>query len=200
MQLRLAPYRSYLLSVSRFCCIQLFCELTAKSWLDCKATQADLRNHRRHFFVWRGPCVTEAEYPRCLGSAPANPIWRGGPPLLPSPAAPLPFLSCPLSYFNSRHKTLHFGANFMKIGPKLKKVINVWMSFLSVLYFWGIYCGMGLYFVTCLDTKHITCHMVPKFLYDRAKSALPGTPLPSNPSWSTAVGIPFAGLHVVYLY
>ena len=44
---------------------------------------------------------------------------------------------------------------------------------------------MGLYFVTCLDTKHITLHMVPSFLYDHAKSALPGTPLPSNPSWST---------------
>ena len=25
------------------------------------------------------------------------------------------------------------------------------------------------------------------FLYDRAKSALPGAPLPSNPSWSTEV-------------
>ena len=58
-------------------------------------------------------------------SASASPIWRGGLPLLPSPAAPLPFLSCPLSYFNSRLKTLHFGENFMKIGPKLKKVINV---------------------------------------------------------------------------
>ena len=49
-------------------------------------------------------------------------------------------------------------------------------------------CGMGLYFVTCLDTKHITCHMVPKFLYDHAKSALPSTPLPSNPSGSTVLG------------
>ena len=28
--------------------------------------------------------------------------------------------------------------------------------------------------------------MMPSFLYDRAKSALPGTPLPSEPSWSTA--------------
>ena len=27
--------------------------------------------------------------------------------------------------------------------------------------------------------------MVPSFLYDRAESALPGTPLPLNPSWST---------------
>ena len=32
-------------------------------------------------------------------SAPASPIWRGGPPLLPSPAASLPFLSCSLYYF-----------------------------------------------------------------------------------------------------
>ena len=29
--------------------------------------------------------------------------------------------------------------------------------------------------------------MVPSFLYDRAKSALPSTPLPSNPSWSTVL-------------
>ena len=56
---------------------------------------------------------------------------------------------------------------------------------LCVLYFWGIYCGTGLYFVTCLDTKHITWHMVPSSLYDHAKCALPGAPLPSNPSWST---------------
>ena len=68
-------------------------------------------------------------------SAPASPIWRGGLPLFPSTAAPLPFLSCPLSYFNSRHKTLHFGENFLKIGPKLKKVINVKRSVLYVLYF-----------------------------------------------------------------
>ena len=53
-------------------------------------------------------------------SAPASPIWRGGPPLLPFAAAPLPFLSCILSCLNSRHKTLHFGENLMKIGPKLK--------------------------------------------------------------------------------
>ena len=43
---------------------------------------------------------------------------------------------------------------------------------------------MGLYFITCFDTKHIAWHRVPSFLYDDAKSALPGTPLPSNPSWS----------------
>ena len=55
-------------------------------------------------------------------SAPASPIWRGEPPLLPSMAVPLPFLSCLLSYFNFRHKTLHFGENFMKIGPKLRKL------------------------------------------------------------------------------
>ena len=36
-----------------------------------------------------------------------------------------------------------------------------------------------------VDTEHITWHMVPSFLYDRAKSALSGTPLPWNPSWST---------------
>ena len=41
---------------------------------------------------------------------------------------------------------------------------------------------MGFYFVISLDTKHITWHMVPSFLYDRAKSALPDAPLPSNPS------------------
>ena len=43
---------------------------------------------------------------------------------------------------------------------------------------------MELYFVICLDTKHITWRMVPSFFYDQAKSALPGTPLPSYPSWS----------------
>ena len=53
-------------------------------------------------------------------NAPGSPIWRGGPPLLPFPAAPLPFLSCLLTCFNSRHKTLYFGENFMKIAPKLK--------------------------------------------------------------------------------
>ena len=36
--------------------------------------------------------------------------------------------------------------------------------------------------VICLDTKNIILHMVSSFLYDYAKSALPGTPLPSNPS------------------
>ena len=54
-------------------------------------------------------------------STPASPIQRGGQLLLPSPAAPLPFLSCHLSYFNSRHK--YFGENFMKIGPKLKNLL-----------------------------------------------------------------------------
>ena len=73
----------------------------------------------------------------------------------------------------------------MKIWPQLKKsyqYLNV--SFMCILLS-CIYCEMGLYFVTCLDTKHITWHMVPLFLYDRAKSALLGTPLPSNPNWST---------------
>ena len=42
-----------------------------------------------------------------------------------------------------------------------------------------------MYFATRLDTKHITRHMVPSFLYNHTKSALPGTPPPSNPSWST---------------
>ena len=67
-------------------------------------------------------------------SAPASPIWRGGPPLLPSIAAHLPFLSCPLSYFNSRHKTLHFGENFMKIGPKSKKLSVFKGQFYMYLY------------------------------------------------------------------
>ena len=54
---------------------------------------------------------------------------------------------------------------------------------------------MWLYFVTCLDTKHITWHsMVPLFLNDQAKSALPSTPLPSNPSWSTDKG-PWLDVH-----
>ena len=48
---------------------------------------------------------------------------------------------------------------------------------------------MALYFVTFINTKHITWHMVPSFLYDCKKSALPGTPLPSNPSWSTVLTV-----------
>ena len=65
-------------------------------------------------------CIYMCAHSRRIHSTPASPIWRGGPPLLPFPAAPLPFLSCLLSYFNSRHKILHFGENFMNIGPKLK--------------------------------------------------------------------------------
>ena len=57
-----------------------------------------------------------------LISAPASPLWRSGLPLLPSPAIPLPFLSCCLSYSNSRHKPLCFDENFMGIRPKLKKL------------------------------------------------------------------------------
>ena len=38
-----------------------------------------------------------------------------------------------------------------------------------------------------VDTEHITRHRVSSFLYDRAKCALSGTPLPWNPSWSTAL-------------
>ena len=69
-------------------------------------------------------------------SAPASPIRRGGLPLLPSPAALLPFLSCPLSYFNSRHKTLHFDENFMQTGPKLKKIYQcLKVSFSCPLFF-----------------------------------------------------------------
>ena len=41
---------------------------------------------------------------------------------------------------------------------------------------------MVLYFVSCLDTKYITWHMVSSFLNDRAKCALH---LPSDPTWST---------------
>ena len=46
------------------------------------------------------------------------------------PAAPLSFQSCPLPYFNYRHQTLHFGENFIKIGPKLKKLsrLNLYHS------------------------------------------------------------------------
>ena len=107
-------------------------------------------------------------------------------------------LSCRLSallkllpYFNSRHKTLHFGEkktpyilgeNFMKIGSKSYQCLKVSSRCIPVQ---GIYCGMGLFFITCLDTMDIKWHMVPSFLYDHAKSALPSTPLPSNPSWST---------------
>ena len=69
------------------------------------------------------------------GSASASPTWRGGLALLPSPAAPLPFLCCHLSDFNSRHKTLHFGEKFMKIGQKLKKL----SKFKGQLYMYSIF-------------------------------------------------------------
>ena len=58
------------------------------------------------------------------------------------------------------------------------------VNFMFILV-WGIYCGMGLYFVICLDATHITPYMVPSFLYGCTKSALPSTPLPSNTSCST---------------
>ena len=107
---------------------------------------------------------------------PASPILRGQPTLLSSPAAPQPFLRCFLRYFNSKYKTLHFGENFMEIRPKFKKkkkkkcyqCLKVYFNCILVC-LWGICCGMGWYFVTCLDTKHITWHMVPSFLYDPAK-------------------------------
>ena len=96
-----------------------------------------------------------------LCSAPSRPIWRGGLPLLPFPATPLPFLSCLLSCFNSRHKTLHFGENFMKIGPKLKTLsmskgqCYVYPIFEVFIVEWDYI------FVISLDTKHITWHMMP---------------------------------------
>ena len=120
-------------------------------------------------------------------SAPASPLWRGGLPLLPFPAAPLPFLSCFLSYFNSRHKTLHFGENSIKIDPKLK-MLSMFKGQCSVYSIFEVFIVEWDY----IDTKHITWHMVPSFLYDHAKRALPSTPLPSNPSWSTGEGTYFS--------
>ena len=72
--------------------------------------------------------------PREAVLQPALHRGEGRPPLLPSPTTLLPFSSCNLPYFNSRHNTLYFGENFMKIGPELKKVTNIWMSILC-LYF-----------------------------------------------------------------
>ena len=97
-------------------------------------------------------CVYSLEAP--FYSAPASPIQRGRLPLLPFSAAPLPFLSYPLLYFNSRHKTLHFGENFMKIGTKLK--LSMFKGqFMCILFLRYMYCGTRLYFETCLDIKHI---------------------------------------------
>ena len=50
-------------------------------------------------------------------STPASPIEGRAAPLALF-SAPLPFVSCHLSYFDI--KNLHFGENFMKIRPKLK--------------------------------------------------------------------------------
>ena len=68
---------------------------------------------------------------------------------------PLPILSCILPYFNSRHKTIHFGENFMKIGPKLKK-LSVFKSQFYVYSSWGIYCEMGYILLQflILNTSH----------------------------------------------
>ena len=60
------------------------------------------------------------------------------------------------------------------------------VSFMCILV-WGIYCGIALYFVIFFYTKHIIWYMVPSSLDDPAKSTLPSTPLPSNPSWSIEV-------------
>ena len=93
-----------------------------------------------------------------FNSAPASPIWRGGLPLLPFPAAPLPFLSCLLSYFNFRHKTLHFGENFMKIRSKLKMLsmfkghCYVYSIFDLVIVEWDYI----LFHVLILSTSHDT--------------------------------------------
>ena len=65
---------------------------------------------------------------------PASPIRRGGLPLLPFLATPLSFFSCLLYYFNSRHKILHFGENFMKIRPKKKKCYPGF----------SLFCGLGV--------------------------------------------------------
>ena len=46
--------------------------------------------------------------------------------------------------------------SFMKIGPKFKKL----SMFKGQFYMYSIsevfFCGMELYFITCLETKHIT--------------------------------------------
>ena len=68
----------------------------------------------------------------------AAPLAQERAALLLSPAALLHFINCPLPYFKSRHKTLHFGENVMKIGPKLKKVFCFKVSFMCILV-WGIY-------------------------------------------------------------
>ena len=84
-------------------------------------------------------------------SAPASPIWRCGPPLLPSSAAPLPFLSCPLSYFNSKHKPLHFAEKFHENRTQFKKLPMFKGQFYMYSIFWyllwnGItFCNMSWY-------------------------------------------------------
>ena len=49
------------------------------------------------------------------------PCKEGAGSPLSSFATPVPFLSCSLPYFNSRHKIPHSAENFMKIEPKLIK-------------------------------------------------------------------------------
>ena len=43
----------------------------------------------------------------------------------------------------------------MKIGPKLK-MLSMFKGQCYVNSNFEVYCEMGLYFVTCFDTKHIT--------------------------------------------
>ena len=81
-----------------------------------------------------------------------------------------PFLSCPLSYFNFRHTTLHFGENFMKIGSKSKKLsmfkgqFYMYSSFEIFVVEWDFF---SLH-VLILSTSHDTY-------------------LLSNPNWSTVL-------------
>ena len=97
---------------------------------------------------------------------------------------PSAFCTSPLPYFHSLHKNLHFGENFMKIRQKIKK----FLMFTCLLYVPSSLRQLmwhALSFVTSL--WYFIHEMMLSFLPDRAKvPELPSTPLPINPSWSTA--------------
>ena len=84
-------------------------------------------------------------------------LYRGVGCPSPSPATPLPFLSCPLLYMNSSQKNLHFCENFMKIRSKLKK-INVKGQFYvySIFEIFFVEWHYILQHILILSTSHDT--------------------------------------------
>ena len=86
-------------------------------------------------------------------------------PLLPFPVTPLSFQSCPLPFFNSRHQTLQFGENFIKIGQQLKKtsMFNITKTYIYNFaplkpHFYTVKLGFtGVYIIFLILLKNTDC-------------------------------------------